>query len=142
MSLWHLSDCCKAYLPTYHFDKACHDGPEHTYLPVPDALQALRNLIVDCVDERMMAPAAASGSQAQGAAPLASVVAAVQSSLSARFQDAWPLALPVRHLSSRVKVCREGDFGQGRGAAPLASVVAVLSSLSARFQDAWPWHCR
>ena len=67
------------------------------HLPIC-ALQALRNLIVDCVDERMMVPAAASGGKAQGAAPLASVVAAVQSSLSARFQDAWPLALPVRDL--------------------------------------------
>lgn len=53
-------------------------------LPYP---QALRNLIVECIDVPMASSVAPSASSSRGAAtPLASIVAAVTSALAARYQ--------------------------------------------------------
>lgn len=57
-------------------------------------LQCLRNLIVDCVDERMVAAALGAAGAGGKPAPLLSVISAVEGSLAARYQDAWESCLP------------------------------------------------
>ncbi|GFR52360.1 hypothetical protein Agub_g14918 [Astrephomene gubernaculifera] len=60
--------------------------------------QALRTLITDCLTADTVAAARRArptGPSSSGPTPLASLVAAVASTLSARYQDAWGMALPV-----------------------------------------------
>ncbi len=59
-------------------------------------MQALRTLITDCLTAEV---AAAARKKTRGSAPgaptaLGSLVAAVAATLSARYQDAWGMALP------------------------------------------------
>lgn len=58
--------------------------------------QALRNLIVDCMDDKMIAKGIAGSAHGSKSAPaVLSVIAAVTGTLGARYEEVWPLSLAV-----------------------------------------------
>eukprot|EP00798_Chlamydomonas_sp_ICE-L_P031076 gene31076-6203_t len=68
----------------------------HALVPQQDGVrfgtsQALRNLIVDCIDEDMVA----AGGEGRAAAPIVSLIAAVTSLMGAMYQESWSLVMPV-----------------------------------------------
>lgn len=68
------------------------------YLPGMFYLQAIKNLLVECLDDELVLAAVAHARGGRGSGsqlpPATSVVAAISSTLTARYQDSWHLALP------------------------------------------------
>ncbi|GLC60588.1 hypothetical protein PLESTB_001631100 [Pleodorina starrii] len=86
--------------------------------------EALRGLISDCLTKEVIAAAKlprGSGA-ASGPTPLASLVSAVAAALSARYQDAWGMALPV--AGSLIE--KLGELGVPDAAAPLLECLGAI----------------
>ncbi|GIL82209.1 hypothetical protein Vretifemale_11129 [Volvox reticuliferus] len=91
--------------------------------------EALRAIITDCLTPDVIAAAkvtrgSAAGAGAAGSGPtaLASLVAAVASALSAQYQDAWGMALPV----SGALIEKLGELGAQEAAAPLLECLGAI----------------
>ncbi|EFJ51860.1 hypothetical protein VOLCADRAFT_87463 [Volvox carteri f. nagariensis] len=88
--------------------------------------EALRGLISDCLNPQVVAaakmPRGVGSGAAGGPTPLSSLVLAVAAALSARYQDAWGMALPV----AGALVERLGELGVPDAAAPILECLGAI----------------